>query len=128
MKILITALLLTASTFANTCMLNLDDKGLGDTYFHDEGEASFFTELDSGKVVLTKEDFESNITFKDFDYDSCFDALVYKTFLNPQTNEEFKAIYSNEDHCDGGNSYGYITSAKDTKIIATIQDSDFYCL
>lgn len=128
MKYLIAALLLT-STFANTCQINLEDHSLGDTYFdEDSSETSFYTEVTSGSTTLSKEEFETNITFKDFDYESCFDALVYKEFINPLTNESFTAIYSNEDHCDGGNSYGYITKTGNKEILATIQDSDFYCL
>lgn len=128
MKILITAFLLTATTFANTCQLNLAGRSIGDTYFYDEGEASFFTEIETGKISLAKEEFEANITFSDFDYANCHDALIYKVFVNPITSDIFRAVYTNEDFCDGGNSYGYITLNNDSKIIAIIQDSDFNCL
>jgi len=81
---------------------------------------------------MTKEEFIANPIFNQFEngdeyYEDCKDALRYVEFAHPTTGTQFKAIYTIEDSCDGGNSYGYITKIDSKDIIAEIGDSEFYC-
>jgi len=63
----------------------------------------------------------------EFDADSCEDALTEDTLIFG--GHTLKLVYTIEDYCDGGNSYGYIVDESENgKIFATIQDSDIYCL
>lgn len=117
---------LSLNTFANICSLELQDKNLW-SVTSDEGDASFVV-LNEESTSLSKEEFEANPIFKDFDYNDCQDALKKVDFLNPATGSKFSAIYTIEDHCDGGNSYGTISLLGSKEVISTIQDSDFYCL
>lgn len=48
------------------------------------------------------------------------------SFLTP-SKKLFHAVYTSEDECDGGNSYGAILDAN-LKAVAQIGDSDFYCI
>ncbi len=60
----------------------------------------------------------------EFDSQYCQNALTQDmmTFKGQSLN----LIYTIEDSCDGGNSYGYITDSQGL-VVATIQDSDIYC-
>lgn len=63
----------------------------------------------------------------EFDANSCEDALTEDTLLFE--GHTLKLVYTIEDYCDGGNSYGYIVDKSENgKIFATIQDSDIECL
>ena len=60
----------------------------------------------------------------EFDSEYCQNALTQDQItFNEQT---LNLIYTIDDSCDGGNSYGYITDAQGL-VVATIQDSDIYC-
>ena len=60
----------------------------------------------------------------EFDSQYCQNALTQDimTFKGQSLN----LIYTIEDSCDGGNSYGYISDSQGL-VVATIQDSDIYC-
>ena len=49
------------------------------------------------------------------------------TEFSTTSGNKYKAIYTFEDYCDGGNSSGAVYNSKQ-EIVAHIQDSDFYCI
>ncbi|EQC43728.1 hypothetical protein [Bacteriovorax sp. Seq25_V] len=126
------ALLISTLTFAGVCETQLDGYTLSDVRAYDEGDATFFNLIGEGDFKMTKEEFAANRIFNQWDdidesYEYCKDAMRYLEFSHPTTGEEFKAIYTIEDSCDGGNSFGYITKIDSTDIVAEIGDSEFYC-
>jgi hypothetical protein len=61
------------------------------------------------------------------DISECTDEnMAVSSFLTP-TGKLFHAVYTFEDECDGGNSYGAVLDAN-LRPVAQIGDSDFYCL
>ena len=52
--------------------------------------------------------------------------MTASSFLTP-SGKLFHAVYTSEDECDGGNSYGAVLDAN-LKPVAKIGDSDFYCI
>ena len=52
--------------------------------------------------------------------------ISVSSFLTP-SGKLFHAVYTSEDICDGGNSYGAVLDAN-LKSVAHIGDSDFYCI
>ncbi len=74
--------------------------------------------------------------FKEFDIISdmlegnrCEKSMI-KTIFTIKTlpGQVFETVISNEDNCDGGNSYGIIKSLNSDKVIATVEDSFINCL
>lgn len=61
----------------------------------------------------------------EFEEESCEGAITSKTvsLVNSGTLE---FIYTIEDRCDGGNSYGYVTD-ESQKVVGVITDSDITC-
>ncbi|MCK5882726.1 MAG: hypothetical protein KAG61_03485 [Bacteriovoracaceae bacterium] len=77
---------------------------------------------------MTEKEFNSTPVFNDgFEYQSCKDSVREFAFMDMEGNE-FKIMYTNEENCDGGNSYGVIVDMNSSKIIAHINDSDISCL
>jgi len=62
----------------------------------------------------------------EFDADSCEDALSAKS-VTLENSGSLEFIYTVEDHCDGGNSYGYVIDEAQ-KVVGVITDSDITCL
>jgi hypothetical protein len=61
----------------------------------------------------------------------CKDAVIANSIQSKKTGKIYTAYYTNDDTCDGGNSYGMIVEGSDPrtdKVIATIEDSDIICL
>jgi hypothetical protein len=54
------------------------------------------------------------------------DQISIRSFLTPK-GILYHAVYSNDDDCDGGNSYGAVLNAN-LRGVALIGDSDFYCI
>lgn len=63
----------------------------------------------------------------EFRYEECKDAIKEVTMKRPN-GSSFRMIYTNEDHCDGGNSFGFIIESKTLTPIAVIHDSDISCI
>ncbi len=59
--------------------------------------------------------------------DDCAQIMATVSFAGKKSGNLYHAFYTNEDHCDGGNSYGFITDAN-LEVVAEIQDSDVYCV
>lgn len=61
----------------------------------------------------------------------CKDSVITNTIDVKKTGKRYTAFYTNDDTCDGGNSYGMIVEGNEPrteKVIATIEDSDIVCL
>ena len=61
----------------------------------------------------------------------CHDAVVASQIRMKATGKIFTAFYTNDDSCDGGNSYGMIVEgleARADRAVASIEDSDILCL
>jgi hypothetical protein len=59
-----------------------------------------------------------------FEYISCVTSIqrdVYKI-----DNEDISLYYTNEDNCDGGNSYGSVVD-ESGEVVAVIHDGDISC-
>ena len=61
----------------------------------------------------------------------CKEAVIANSIQVKKTGKIYTAFYTNDDTCDGGNSYGMIiegTEPRTDKVIATIEDSDIICV
>ncbi len=108
---------------AAECPKDLKDYNLSDFL---QGESSTVGELTVDgpyKLTLTRRKFEKLNGFKGFSYDRCKDSL--KELIVESKTNKFVFYYTNEDSCDGGNSYGVIF--KNSKVVGNIQDQQFYC-
>ena len=66
----------------------------------------------------------------EFQSQECHFAFRRERITDKKTGDIYSAFYSNEDDCDGGNSYGVIVKGLQPlpdKVVATIEDSDLYC-
>ena len=124
-NILIAALtLITTSVSASECENLLQ---LGDTIYDlSENPQTLISEntarLSYEGTLFGERELISHIG--EFEAKYCQDAITVDdiTFAG----KTFQLVYTIEDHCDGGNSYGYIL--EEGRLIGTIQDSDLYCL
>lgn len=62
----------------------------------------------------------------DFDPKRCEYALSQMT-VKLDEKSSLNMVYTTEDRCDGGNSYGYLTN-QDQELIGFITDSEISCL
>lgn len=88
---------------------------------------SDFTEISEKQVPFPGYLFSQFESLGDFDYESCKDA-VQEVVVQAQDGSRLRLIYTVEDSCDGGNSYGIILNDKDLAPVALIHDSDVSCL
>ena len=66
-----------------------------------------------------------------FDTKDCQNNVVKQTIKDKGSNITYTAFYTNEDDCDGGNSYGAIvkgTEPNEKNVVALIMDSFLMCL
>lgn len=61
------------------------------------------------------------------DISGCKDEDVSVSTFLTNSGKLFHAVYTSEDYCDGGNSYGAVLDAN-LRGVALIGDSDFYCM
>lgn len=119
MKTLIAlATLLSASAFA----CSVDDSNI----YTVENESDFVV-VSEAKVPFPGYLFSQFPSLGDFDYDSCKDA-VKETIVKGADGSRLRLIYTIEDSCDGGNSYGMVIDDKTLAPVALIHDSDISCL
>ncbi len=130
MKSLITFLLLAAS-FQSFATCALDEGSLSvvsDDYDHD-GIEYLYTEVeDNGKIPFPAYLFSQYDSLGYFEAEECVDAVTESVIEDNKTGARYTAIYTIEDRCDGGNSYGLVLSEDKTKVLATINDGDFSCI
>ena len=75
--------------------------------------------------VLTEENWDKIDVISDFDYDDCKDAVAQD--LTKVNGKFYWVFYTNEDRCDGGNSFGSIYTYNLKTPVAHIYDSFVYC-
>jgi hypothetical protein len=69
--------------------------------------------------------------FGKFSKENCKNSIVVTKITNKKTSEYYLAFYTNENRCDGGNSYGVVFKGTDLQSqvpVATIEDSYVDCL
>lgn len=88
-----------------------------------EGDFDYATTSAGG--TLTKEEWKSLDVISAFPYNECRDAIS-RSLISVE-GKNYWVFRSNEDHCDGGNTYGAIYSEDLKTPIAHIYDSDIYC-
>jgi len=127
---LITLVLLSLTTGAKGLCQTLEaqeqDQYLSLGNFQDNQNINY--QENTGKPTFSQslmDDHELIDHIGEFDSESCENALTQDTLMFK--GHTLRLIYTIEDDCDGGNSYGYIINEAD-KVIATIEDSDIYCL
>lgn len=86
-------------------------------------ESEAVSVLYEGKTTIPQELFSTTQPFVDFDYESCSAALYEVVFLD-MDGEEYRAVFSNEDQCDGGNTYGFIMNVSTKVSVAQIHDGE----
>ena len=119
MKLTLIALTILATSSSYACMpTELVDGAL---YTIEEK----FTELPKAGLQLTS--LVRKEVNKVEDVSHCSNEnMSISSFLTP-SGKLFHAVYTSEDECDGGNSYGAVLDAN-LKPVAHIGDSDFYCI
>jgi hypothetical protein len=82
-------------------------------------------ELGEG-AILTRENWKMVDVIADMDYRNCGDGQITQSKIQID-GETFWQFTSNDDSCDGGNSYGSIMTEDLTTAVAHIYDSDLTC-
>lgn len=115
MKALVSSLLFASLSFASVC-----EQISSMQEIHDIREA--FPKVGESKPILPKALFDKYIG--DFGYDECLTSIKQEVFK--ASDELVFLYYTNEDHCDGGNSFGSIVDEQG-KVIGSISDSFIDC-
>ena len=79
-----------------------------------------------GKLLLSQLDQIGELPAKE-----CSKSFIAERITEKATGQVYTAFHSNDDECDGGNSYGVLvkgTEPRPENAVATIQDSDLWCL
>jgi hypothetical protein len=86
---------------------------------------SHFTVSDESEAPIEGSLLESNRDFFDF-YDGadCQGAWVTAGITEKSSSEKFRYYRTNEDRCDGGNTYGIFVKEGQLRAISYIRDSD----
>lgn len=129
---LVMGLCLFQYVFAAKCPDKMRNSSLGEVYnqaYSDEPAQEFdYQKVSSTRLSLTEEEFAKiPVIGTNFSFESCKNAIRKIVFEDIETGEKFTAYHTFEDSCDGGNSNGSIFNEQEEQI-ATIDDSDFYCL
>jgi hypothetical protein len=117
-KIIIgTLLVLTQSSFACSS-LDLVDINLSNVEVKAVTSSSYSAENISNELQLT------TLGVSDL---KCEKEDMRVTEFSTTSGNKYKAIYTFEDYCDGGNSNGAVYNSNE-EMVAHIQDGDFYCI
>lgn len=114
------ALLMLATTSAFAC--SIDDMNI-----HQVREESDFTEVSAKIVPFPGYLFSQSETLASFEYEECKNAVTEVT-MQAIDGSRIRMLYTTEDSCDGGNSYGLIIDDKTLSPVAVINDGDISCL
>jgi hypothetical protein len=107
-------------SFASECISVFGDKVIRDI---EEDPQHFYSIIEKEVPFPGKKMKEAG---QEFDIKDCKRArLNVLEYLSNGTR--FKLVFTVDDQCDGGNSFGYVTDIKD-KVIAKINDSFIECL
>ncbi len=113
------------STWASTCSFN--GQSLSTLSQHDDYEVEFAVKIPFPPKLM--ETLEKH--FGEFSEKDCKNAIVVTKIFRVSKKETLYAFYTNQDSCDGGNSYGVIFKSTDKEgvaPIATIEDLYIDCL
>jgi hypothetical protein len=93
-----------------------------------DGEGPWVYEVvENNGIFLTKEEF-IKIPYLDIeDYERCKNSLYLKKVSSKLTGRFFNAVMTNQDKCDGGNSYGALFDSSMNNMIGDIGDSYISC-
>lgn len=119
MKTLIAALVLLSSS-AYAC-------AVADMNIYEIREESHFVEVSAGSAVFPGYLFSQFESLGDFEIDRCKDAIK-EVVVQDTDGSRLRLLYTIEDSCDGGNSYGVILDDKTLAPVALIHDSDVSCI
>ncbi|MCB9091923.1 MAG: hypothetical protein H6621_02650 [Halobacteriovoraceae bacterium] len=92
-------------------------------------DADDYISLQEEHRTLTQEEFFATPALtQNMDYEACKNTLfAFEIILATKTNQPYILLYSTDDSCDGGNSFGAILNDRMDRVIGDIADSDFYC-
>jgi len=105
-------LLTTQSIFANVTCAELRD-------------AKHHVKIIKEAKILTKENWKNFDVIADMNYEQCKDYMTQQ--LIEVNGKKFWELKSNEDYCDGGNTYGVVYTEDLKTPVAHIYDYDMYC-
>lgn len=114
------ALLMLTTTSAFAC--SVDDMNI-----HQVREESDFTEVSATGVAFPGYLFSQFESLGSFEYEECKDAVTEVT-MQASDGSRIRMLYTTEDSCDGGNSYGIVIDDKTLAPVALINDGDISCL
>jgi hypothetical protein len=120
MKFLILASLIATNTYALNCEKVLQGKEIWEV----EEDTTNFKKVYSKTIAFPHA--QMNEVNMDADEEWCKEAKL-EVYRHLKSGETFKMIFTSDDSCDGGNSFGYIADTKDN-FIATIGDSFMSCI
>ncbi len=123
MKVTIFILLFTLNARAGVCVF--DDSEIG-RLNEEKFELDYHIKLPIPKNIVDV----LNRFFGNFSAEDCRNAFTVTKIKDLATGDAFLAYYTNQDICDGGNSFGVIVKEKGGKIerpYALIEDSYIDC-
>lgn len=121
MKLLIALTILASSaTYACTIPSELYNGALYQIF-----EEENYTDLQGGEIEFTPEVRAEVQRIEDIS--ECSDENLTVSSFSTISGKVFHAVYTIEDDCDGGNSYGAVLD-ENSKAVAHIGDGDFYCI
>lgn len=129
--IAVLALTFTAGAFAGSKKCVFQGKQLGEL---DEAGSDFKNITKDDKYMGIPKIFDSyKKELGEWSKTECKKAVKVTKFVSFEDHNVYTFKYTNEDYCDGGNSYGLILGTKEQsprgdKVIATITDSFIECL
>lgn len=83
--------------------------------------------LERASIMLEEDEFNKIPNLSEFDYEECRDHLTGRMLQSTITGKKYLAITTNDDSCDGGNSYGALLDEKFENVVADINDGGIYC-
>ena len=126
-KIIVSLLMLTMSLNVFACMpKELEGKSLQHTYEEDENNSDFKVLENTGLKITDSIRLEVNKVIEINGDTYCSNEQMAADTFMTKKGTIYHAVYTADDHCDGGNSYGVVLNAN-LEQVAAVQDSDFYC-
>lgn len=84
--------------------------------------------LSTKNADYTKAEWSRLPVLFDFDYKSCIPTQsVKRSVVQLESGIKLEIVKTNDDICDGGNTYGFVRNLESSEVVAHIYDYDFYC-
>ncbi len=122
MKKVLTLIAITLSFSSYACVIPSE---LNNGSLYQIFEEENYTDLQGGEIELTPQ--VRLEVGKVEDISHCSDENITISSFSTISGQVFHAVYTSEDICDGGNSYGAVLD-ENSKAVAHIGDGDFYCI